>query len=135
MFWLHAADVGLLVLHCGLMAFNCFGMYWRRTRRANLVTLLLTGLSWTALGYWYGWGYCPLTDWHWQVKTQLGVTGLPNSYIKWLIDTPTGWDTNAMAVDGVTLGVLVASVAASVWLNWRDWKFRLGSAARSGSGK
>lgn len=115
-------DIALLVFHCGLIAFNCLGMLWRRTRFANLVTLLLTGASWTLLGIWYGLGYCPLTDWHWQVKTRLGVTGLPNSYLKWLVDAPTGWDVNAVAVDWVAGVVFASSLALSLWLNLRDFK-------------
>jgi len=47
-----------------------------KTRKANLILLLLTGLSWFGLGIFYGWGYCPLTDWHWKVLRELGETGI-----------------------------------------------------------
>jgi len=124
MLLLHAADIGLLIFHCALMAFNCFGMFWRRLRLANLVTLLLTGASWTLLGIWYGLGYCPLTDWHWQIKTRLGVTGLPNSYLKWLVDAPTGWDVNAQAVDVVAAVVFASALLLSVVWNIADYRRR-----------
>jgi len=118
----HALDIGLLVFHCAFIAFNCFGMFWRKTRRWNLFTLAFTAFSWGALGYWYGWGYCFLTDWHWQIKEKLGVTGLPNSYLKWMVDAPTGWDVSAQAVDAVAAGVFALSIVVSVALNVRDWR-------------
>lgn len=122
MLLLHALDLGLLAFHCGLIAFNCFGMFWRRTRLANLITLMLTGFSWTVLGLWYGIGYCPLTDWHWQVKAKLGVTDLPHSYLKWLADTPTGWDVSAQLMDVIAVVVFGSSVLVSLYLNVRDWR-------------
>ncbi|HPF94086.1 MAG TPA: DUF2784 family protein, partial [Tenuifilaceae bacterium] len=60
-------DVFFVAFHTLLIAFNLFGWIWWRTRKANLITLLLTGLSWIGLGLFFGIGYCPLTDWHWQV--------------------------------------------------------------------
>jgi hypothetical protein len=93
-----------------------------RTRRANLVTLLLTGLSWTLLGIWYGFGYCPLTDWHWKVLDKLGVTGLPNSYMKYLIDRLTGLDMDPTVVDYITGTTFIAALVVSVILNVRDYR-------------
>ena len=119
---LHATDWALLLFHCALIGFNCFGMFWKRTRLANLVTLLLTGFSWTVLGLWYGFGYCPLTDWHWQVKEQLGVRDLPHSYLKWLADAPTGWDVDPMLVDVIAGIVFASSVLLSLYLNIRYWR-------------
>lgn len=37
----------------------------------------------------YGRGYCPCNDWYWQVKRELGETGLPASYIKYFLDLTT----------------------------------------------
>jgi hypothetical protein len=65
-------DVFFLVFHASLILFNLFGWMFRKTRVWNLVTLLLTGLSWTLLGIFYGFGYCPFTDWHFQVLEELG---------------------------------------------------------------
>ena len=52
------------VFHTAWIAFNCVGWIWRRTRPWQLATVSLTALSWFGLGVWYGWGYCPCTDWH-----------------------------------------------------------------------
>ena len=115
-------DVFFLIFHSGLILFNLFGWIWRKTRRWNLLLLLLTGFSWVGLGLWYGFGYCPCTDWHWQVKLKLGEYNIPNSYIKYLIDTLTGLNVNAKIADALTgIGYLLA-LAASLICNFRDWR-------------
>jgi hypothetical protein len=114
---LQIADWGMLIFHNGLIVFNLLGWAWPKTRRLNLLTLTLTAASWFIGGYWYGWGYCFLTDWHWQIKAARGQTDIPNSYIKYLLDTPTGWDTPVWLVDGLSLSLLLAAVAASVYVN------------------
>ncbi|MDH4059101.1 MAG: DUF2784 domain-containing protein [Cyclobacteriaceae bacterium] len=70
-----------MVLHPAIILFNLFGWIPRKTRKANLILLLLTGASWFVLGIWKGIGYCPLTDWHFKVLRKLGQTDLPYSYI------------------------------------------------------
>ncbi len=117
-----ALDIGIYLFHNALIGFNLFGWAWRRTRVANLVTLLLTGASWTVLGLWYGLGYCPITDWHWQVKTRLGQTDLPHSYIKYLIDTPTGLDMPPLWADVLACVAFGMALALSIALNVRDWR-------------
>lgn len=118
---LHVLDWGFLIFHSSLILFNCFGWIWKRTRLANLITLVLTGLSWTLLGIWYGLGYCPFTEWHWQVKYRLGQTDLPRSYLKWLADTPTGMDVSPYWTDVVAAVVFATALALSIGLNVRDW--------------
>ena len=72
----------------------------------------------------YGWGYCPLTDWHWQVKRALGETGLPASWVKYYLDRITGisWDT--ALVDALVIGSALAALLLSVVLNVRDRRNR-----------
>ena len=82
-----ALHIFFLVFHSFLILFNLFGWFWRPLRKANLITLLLTGLSWFVLGIFYGIGYCPFTDWHYKVLHKLDVSNLPSSYIQYLIDT------------------------------------------------
>jgi len=50
------------IFHSALIAFILFGWIWRRTRVADLVVVLLTAFSWTILGIWYGFGFCPSTE-------------------------------------------------------------------------
>lgn len=115
-------DIGIYLLHNALILFNLFGWAWAKTRVANLVTLLLTGASWTLLGIWYGIGYCPITDWHWQIKRRLGQTDLPHSYIKYLIDTPTGLDISPAFADILAGSAFAVALALSIGLNLRDWR-------------
>lgn len=111
-------DVAFILFHTTLVLFNMTGWIWRRTRRVHLLTIGLTVLSWFGLGVFYGWGYCPSTDWHWQVKRALGETDLPSSYIKYYLDALTGisWDPGLVDVGAGVLGIsaLVLSVSLSV---------------------
>ena len=108
------------------MIFNCFGWMWKKTRRLNLITLLLTGASWFILGIWYGWGYCPCTDWHWQVRENIGYHDQSVSYVHFLVLKLTGINFNPGLVDTLTLVIFILSIAISGWLNIRDYnKVRL----------
>jgi Protein of Unknown function (DUF2784) len=111
-------DIFFTIAHLALTLFNLTGWIWKRTRKAHLITLIVTALSWGVLGIWYGLGYCPLTDWHWQVKEKLGETNLPASFIKYYADKITGRDINPSLVDNVTLGCLIFAVVASVYVNF-----------------
>ena len=72
-------DWSFLLGHTALIFFNLLGWVWPRTRRLNLACILITLASWLAFAPWYGLGYCPCTDWHWQVKEALGENNLPNT--------------------------------------------------------
>lgn len=113
-------DIGFIVFHSGLILFNLFGWIWKSTRPWNLVTLLLTGLSWFFLGIWYGWGYCPCTDWHWQVRRELGYTDMPHSYIKFLVEYLTGIEVSAELVDTATVVLFFIALFISVYVNYRN---------------
>lgn len=126
-----ALDALLTALHALLVGFNMLGWAWRRTRRLHLVAICATLLSWFGLGVAYGWGYCPLTDWHWEVKRALGETGLPASCIKYHLDRITGVDWSSGLVDGVVVGSAAAALAASVILNARDRVRRSPGSPRS----
>lgn len=128
---LNFLDISLAAFHGGLVLFNLTGWMCKKTRRSHLVVLGLTLLSWFGLGMFYGWGYCPFTDWHWQVKVRLGETDLPHSYIKYYLDYLTGRNWDSLQVDVVTLISGLTAFALSCWLNWRDWSSRpyLGGSA------
>lgn len=113
-------DSGLALFHGLLVLFNLLGWAWERTRRLHLWVISLTLLSWFGLGLFFGWGYCPCTDWHWQVKTAMGETDLPHSYIKYYADRLTGQDLNSVLVDAVTLLSALTAFVLSVILNRRD---------------
>lgn len=110
-------DKFFFVFHSGIIIFNLFGWMWEKTRKANLLLLSFTAFSWFILGIWRGIGYCPCTDWHWQVRTKLGYRHLPNSYIKFLIDSVTGLDVPAAFVDSLTVILFLAALMASIYVN------------------
>jgi hypothetical protein len=112
-------DTFFFVFHTALILFNLFGWVPRRTRRLNLVLLTLTGLSWFGLGIWCGWGYCPLTDWHWAVRRALGFHDQIASYNAWLVLKLTGWQPPARLTDAVTVIAFFAAWAASLYVNLR----------------
>ncbi len=115
-------DLGFIVFHTILILFNLLGWIWKSTRRWNLATLLVTAFSWFVLGIWYGFGYCPCTDWHWQVRQELGYTDMPNSYIKFLIEQLTGIELSAVFVDASTAILFFVVLVISIYVNYRDFE-------------
>jgi hypothetical protein len=89
-----------------------------------LITIGATAFSWFGLGIFYGWGYCPITEWEWNVKARLGETHLPNSFIKYYADKITGKDINATLIDNFTLGFFLAAIILSVYFNFFKKKSR-----------
>jgi Protein of Unknown function (DUF2784) len=79
---------------------------------------MITAFCWFILGIWFGWGYCPLTDWQWHVKEQLGETNLPSSFITYYADTITGRHFNENFVDLMTLIFFVLAITLSVYFNF-----------------
>ena len=81
------------------------------------VTLTLTGISWFGLGLFYGIGYCPLTDWHFNILEKMGKTDLPDSYISYLLMRFTGirfWESN---IDRLTLILFLLAFIISLIVN------------------
>jgi len=115
-------NIFFFIFHSALMVFIIFGWMWKKTRVANLVVVLLTAFSWFILGIWYGFGFCPSTEWHWQVRMKLGYYDMPNSYTKFLVDNLTGLDVNQKLVDIFAVLFLMLSLFASVFTNIRDWR-------------
>lgn len=113
-------DKFFLYFHLLFSLFNLFGWIHPKTRKWNLITLLITAFFWFVAGFRYGFGYCPLTDWHWQVRERLGHTDMPYSYVKFMVDYFTGWDVDATTVDIVTMILFLLSLVLSVALNIRD---------------
>lgn len=113
-------NIFFFVFHSVLILFNLLGWTWKKTRKANLALLLLTVLSWFVLGIWYGFGYCPCTDWHWQVRYRMGHLDTSPSYLVFLIRTFTGLEVGKGLVDVFAVLFLLGALAASVATNIRD---------------
>lgn len=118
MFWYHLLDYLFLIFHSLLTLFNVFGWIWRKTRLMNFITLALTALSWFGLGLFYGIGFCPLTEWHWQVLRKLGKHDLPYSYITYIIHRLIGIDVNTRWVEISTVVLFFIAFFLSGYLNF-----------------
>src|SRR5688572_11928274 len=79
------ANYFFFIFHVALIFFNLFGWIPKKLRKWNLASLCLTAFSWFVLGIFYGFGYCFLTDWHWQIRERLGYTNESHSYIHFLV--------------------------------------------------
>lgn len=121
-------DIFFTVFHSSLVVFNLFGWIWKKSRRLNLICLLLTAGSWGILGIFYGFGYCPLTDWHFSILEKLGYTDLPTSYLSFLFTRLTGLPIAQSLVDALTLWGLVLALLISLYLNLRHRMKAVGKA-------
>lgn len=112
-------DGFFLVFHGLWVAFILFAWLAPRLRVAHLLVCLLTVASWLVLGMRYGWGYCPFTDWHWQILLAQGETNLPRSYLVYVLDRFAGIEANVAWVDGAAVIGLGAAFCLSLALWWR----------------
>lgn len=112
-------DALLTIVHLVLIGFNLLGWIWPGTRKLHLICVVATAFSWLILGFWFGLGYCPITDWQWQVKEKLGEQNLPNSFIKYWADNFTGKDIPPAIVDMATAILFGLAALLSVYVNTR----------------
>ena len=120
--WLKVLDIFFNIFHILLIFFNLFGWIYKPFRKLNFITVSLTIFSWFILGIFFGIGYCPLTDWHYQIKAALGETNLPPLYIKYLLDSFTPFDFKEKTVEVLTFIGLLFSAVGSLISNFRDLK-------------
>ncbi len=108
------------VFHVLLIVACLIGWIFPRTRKVHLILMGVVLGCWFLLGLKYGIGYCPLTDWHWQVKGKLGESPLPNSFIKYLLDHIFPSPISPKAVDILTFGAFFVSLVPAIYLHWTD---------------
>ena len=118
---LRLLDLLFVLFHTGLVLFNLTGWAFPRTRRLHLIVISATVGSWIGLGYFFGFGYCPSTDWHWDVKSALGEQGLPSSWMKYYADHITGQSWDAGLIDSIVGIAGIGALLVSAGLNIRDY--------------
>src|SRR5579871_5302748 len=118
--------------HTLLILFNTFGWVFKKTRKLNLLTLLITAFSWFGVGAFYGWGYCFCTDWHWQIRQHLGYHDNMTSYTQLLAYKLTGIIFPAHAVDLVTAIVFFVSLFLSITVNILDHRKNKKNTGKNG---
>jgi hypothetical protein len=102
-------------VHLAVIALSTFGWLWSRFHVLHVALLISILLSWGVAGIFYGFGYCFLTDWHWEVRRRLGIRDDPHSYTKLLFDAVTGREIAPFIVDFVTVIGLVIGVTGAFW--------------------
>src|SRR5215208_6230841 len=98
---LYFLDILLTIVHLAIVVFNLFGWIPKATRKAHFISIILTAASWFLLGLWFGMGYCPFTDWQWDVKTRLGEQNLPANFIEYFAEKISGYDFSPKLVSNV----------------------------------
>lgn len=112
------ADYFFHIIHLAVIGFNLFGWVLPATRRAHRWLVALTAICWLGVGLAVGAiGYCPLTDWHWQVKRALGEEILPRSYIDYLLQL-VAIQAAPQSVD-IAVGVTFAAIVVITSALWR----------------
>lgn len=114
-----AADILFYILHLAVVLFNILGWIWKKTLRAHIIFVGITLFSWLVLGIWYGFGYCFLTDWHWDIKRKLGETDLPASFITYFFHS-LGIPITPYTADMLIVVVFGLAVCVSVYLNFKQ---------------
>ena len=120
--WYQALNIFFFIFHIGLIFFNLIGWAFKPLRKWNLLTLGLTAFSWFVLGIFYGFGYCFLTDWHWEVRDELNYTTNSNSYIHFLFTTIFPISISEKAVDWLTAILFFAALLMSIITNAIDFR-------------
>ena len=126
-FLLMLLDTGFTVFHLLLTTFNVLGWILPRTRRLHRWCVGITAGCWLTIGpLFYGTlGYCPLTDWHWQIKEARGQIALPHSFVTYVLNQIGIFPPPALVdqVVGYTFAVIIAATLF-VW-----WRVRWNAAA------
>jgi hypothetical protein len=92
------------------------GWIFPTTRTLHFWAVITILFAWLGIGWYVGTiGYCPITDYHWEIKRSLGETQLPNSFIKYMLDWVFQADFERKAVDQLTGIVMVLVVTITGW--------------------
>ena len=95
-------------IHISLVLFVLFGAFHKPWVKAHFYCIVLIWLSWLVLGAYVGTlGYCPLTQWHWQIKENMGEYNLPPSYIEYVYTYFTGKDIEDKVMSNIIAGVML----------------------------
>ena len=109
-------------LHLSMIMMNLTFWISYRTLWMAQLSVLVTLLSWFGFGYFYGFGYCFLTDWHWQIKEKLGQKNLPASYLKYVLDKVTGFEWDSGLVDKMAFAGIIFSFMGCLIQTVRKFK-------------
>ncbi len=105
-------DWFLNILHFAIVFMLCFGWLTNITRKFHRLLLCVVTLCWLAIGPLIGKsiGYCPVTDWAWQVRTLRGETELEYGYINYLTEKL------GLHMSNSTTDLVVGIIFAGIWI-------------------
>jgi len=113
-------DIFFDVLHLAVILLNLFGWIWPATRVAQRWLLGATAFCWLVIGPMiHSLGFCPLTEWHWEVKAARGVTNLPDSYPEYLLQQ-AGIFIDPSYIEFSTGALFAMAVMATGIVWWRE---------------
>ncbi|MEQ8904729.1 DUF2784 domain-containing protein [Ekhidna sp.] len=114
-------DYFLTFFHSAFVLFVLTGWMLKSTRKAHIIAIGLILIAWLGIGWYKGViGYCPLTDWHWDIKRELGERNISSSFIEYMLEKITGIDLNRKLVDVGTAAGLILSVLCAGYVNLRS---------------
>ena len=118
------ADHGLNIFHLVIVLFLAFGWIFVKTRPLHCWAVGITAFLWIVVGAFVGkLGYCPVTDWHWQVKKLRGEENLPVSYIDYHLQK-IGIHLPPDRADQIVMAVFAAIVVITIFLWVRERRAR-----------
>lgn len=115
-------DYVFLWFHTLLIVLNLFGWIFVKTRKLQRVALVITLFSWLVLGLVYGWGYCVLTDWHWNVLAELDRVPSQSVYVAYLLERLLHIQISRETSDVITVIGLLFGIAGCFWAIWWERK-------------
>lgn len=122
LFWWQFADLAFDIFHAAVLFFVSFAWIFPKLRKVHLIIVSCVVLSWVGLGFWFGIGYCFLTDWHWAIKEHLGEKDIPSSFISYFLQNLFGIYWSDFVVNVLSTVILIFAIFMSVLLNVRSFK-------------
>jgi hypothetical protein len=115
------------IFHTVILVFNLTGWMFRRTRTLHIICLGATLFSWFVMGYWKGMGYCICTDWHFQIRREMGIKDGVHSYIQLIAKSFFGVEMDRLTSDIFAGGGLLFILLTTLFV-WTLDMFRAKAA-------
>ena len=109
------------LLHISIILFATLAWMVPALLPFHLALLVATLSSWFVLGHWLGRGYCPISDWHWKIKSHLGPGKPRGTYIHLLLENMSGRQLDSGQVDSRVVSATLLLTALSALLNLAEF--------------
>jgi hypothetical protein len=99
------------------MLVNLLAWIPKSTRKLHMIILVLTIVSWIGLGYFFGWGYCILTDWHWDILEYLGERPFHSAFVAYFFDRVFNVSMSNHFSNIITIAGLIFGLSGAIYVN------------------